>query len=163
MRFRSIRSCSEPGQGPRVIRARTSRGVAPLVLPALMLLSARFGGALALAAEPVEEKTAREHYERGREAFRAGRYEDAYREFEAGYNLCQRPKFLLDMAHAERRRGELRNARDLYRRYLLVDPESKLSASVEAVLREIETVLATEKVEPEAGLDPAVSRTAAAA
>ena len=56
------------------------------------------------------------------------------------------------MAHAERRRGELKNARTLYRKFLLMEPQSKLRAEVESVLEEIDAALAEA---PEAGPDAA--------
>src|SRR5207247_2486267 len=81
----------------------------------------------------------------GDEAFKAGRFEDAYREWEAGYKLSGRPLFLLNMAHAERRRGQLQNAHALYQRYLVIEPETKLRGEVEGVLKEIEDALAAEE------------------
>jgi hypothetical protein len=92
-----------------------------------------------------EVKRAREHFKRGDEAFKAGRLEEAFKEFEAGYLISQRPLFVLNMGHVERRRGELRNARALYRRFLLMDADSKLRGEVEAVLKEIETAIAAEE------------------
>jgi hypothetical protein len=113
------------------------------VLLALLLLS----GAIAvsppcLAAEADDVQRAREHHKAGDQAFKDGRYLDAYKEWEAGFNLSPRPLFLLNMAHAERRRGELKNARTLYRRFLLMEPQTKLRGEVESVLAEIDAALA---------------------
>ena len=97
----------------------------------------------ARSAEPETEQQARALYQAGNEAFSAGRYQEAYRQWEEGYQLSARPLFLVNMAHAERRRGELDKARVLYQRFLLVEPQSPLRAEVEAVIAEINAVLPT--------------------
>ena len=106
-----------------------------------------------LAAEADDVQRAREHHKAGDQAFKDGRYLDAYKEWEAGYKLSPRPLFLLNMAHAERRRGELKNARTLYRRFLLMEPQSKLRGEVESVLVEIDAALA-EAPEPAPAAQP---------
>jgi hypothetical protein len=87
---------------------------------------------------------ARAHYRKGEDAFKAGRFEEAYREWQLGLQLSNRPLFLVNMAHAQRRRGDLRNARALYQRFLLMEPQTKLRREVEAVLAEIDSTLAAE-------------------
>jgi tetratricopeptide (TPR) repeat protein len=136
-------------------------GAAPVTVLGLILLSAPLVSRPAHAADPPEEIVAREHYDKGQAAFQAGRYAEASREFEAGYELSRRPAFLLNMAHAERRQGELRKARERYRRYLLVDPESNVRGAVESVLEEIERALAAEVAEPATAPAPAPSQPAA--
>jgi tetratricopeptide (TPR) repeat protein len=88
-------------------------------------------------AEPAALKQARDHFRLGKEAYAADRFDDAYREFEAGYQLSNRPLFLLNMGHAMRRKGDLPEARTLYRRFLQVQPDSPYRAEVEALLGEI--------------------------
>ena len=101
--------------------------------------------AAAPAVEDENVRLARQHYKRGEEAFNAARYEEAYREFQAGYALVPRPAFLVNMAAAERKRGELRNARALYKKYLLVDPDTNLRAEVENVIQEIDSAITAEE------------------
>lgn len=129
-----------------------------MIAALILALSPSGRGLAAPGAESAEVKQAREHFRAGDELFKAGRFAEAYREFEAGFALSNRPLFLLNMAHAERRRGELRNARALYRRYLVMEPESKLRGEVEAVLQEIEAALLAEeqvgKPEPAPPADP---------
>jgi hypothetical protein len=122
------------------IRSRNSR-LAATLLAALLVGSA---GPAPRAAESEDARLARELYRNGEEAFRAGRFEEAYQQWQQGYKLSSRPLFLLNMAHAQRRRGELNSARALYRRFLLVEPQSKLRAEVESVLEEIDLALAAE-------------------
>ena len=123
--------------GPSARRRWRSRWARPL--------ARRCSWSPAQAAESDAVRKAREHYRSGDEAFKAGRYEDAYREWEAGYKLSGRPLFLLNMAHAERRRGQLPNARALYQRYMVMEPETKLRGGIEGVLKEIDAALAAEE------------------
>jgi tetratricopeptide (TPR) repeat protein len=132
----------------RWIPSRSSARRAALVL---VLVAADLPGRVAVpgsaaeAAETDATSRARELYKSGEKAFKAGRYEEALREWESGYQLSARPLFLLNMGHAERRRGQLGNARTLYRRFLLMEPETKLRGEIEGVLREIDGALATEE------------------
>lgn len=89
-------------------------------------------------------REAQARYRQGDEAFRAGRYDQAYQEFEAGFALVPRPLFVLNMAHAQRRRGELRSALALYRRYAAMDPESKLRDEVSGVIAELDAAVKAE-------------------
>jgi hypothetical protein len=123
-------------------RRRKPGGLLP-ALAALLLLSQTIVMPVpALAADADDVQRAREHHKAGDQAFKDGRYLDAYKEWEAGYALSPRPLFLVNMAHAERRRGELKNARTLYRKFLLMEPQSKLRVEVESVLAEIDAALA---------------------
>jgi tetratricopeptide (TPR) repeat protein len=101
--------------------------------------------ALVAAAEDPGVREGRDHYRKGEEAYNAGRFEDAFREFEAGYATTARPAFLLNMAHTERRRGNLRNARALYLKFLLVEPQSKYRGEVEQVVKQLDGALAAEQ------------------
>ncbi len=95
-------------------------------------------------AEPAQarsaEDRAKECFTRGQEHFTAGRYGDAIREYEAGYQLSRLPGFLLNIAHSYRRQGDFDNARTYYKRFLLMDPTSQSRADVEAVLVELDEV-----------------------
>lgn len=96
------------------------------------------------------DRQAREHYRRGKDAYAAERFDDAYREFEAGYRLSDRPLFLLNMGHAKRRAGDLPVARALFRRFLQLAPDSPHRGEIEALLRDIEAALPA----PAASLEP---------
>ncbi len=149
MPFPSIRSSS---------RFSHCRGLLPLL--AVLWASGALVSPVAVAApESADVKQAREHYKKGEAAFAGGRFDEAYREFDAGYSLSQRPLFLVNMAHVERRRGDLRKALAMYRKYLLIEPESKLRVDVESVIKEIEVALAAE----DAAAQPAPGPVATAA
>lgn len=147
---------------PLLPSRRRSPGRLLPALAALLLLSPMLTPP-ALAADADDVQRAREHHKAGDQAFKDGRYLDAYKEWEAGYALSPRPLFLVNMAHAERRRGELKNARTLYRKFLLMEPQSGLRAEVESVLAEIDAALAEapEATPPPAPETPVVTPPAA--
>src|SRR4051812_5974092 len=112
-----------------------------MVAAILATTLATSGGAVfapSARAQSAELREARDHFRRGKEAYSAQRFEDAYREFEAGYRLSSRPLFLFNMGHARRRAGALGEARALFRRFLELQPDSPRRAEVEAILRELE-------------------------
>jgi tetratricopeptide (TPR) repeat protein len=124
-----------------------------LVLLMLALSPALFGSrALAqggdgegvAAGQSEAEREARAHYALGQTAFKAGRYDQAVTEFEAGFAALPRPGFLLNIGHAERRRGNLRKARAAYKKFLLVEPTTKLRDDVMALLADLDSALADE-------------------
>jgi hypothetical protein len=116
---------------------RRSGGRAKLVLIMTMLASVAVVSAPRARAQTAERE-AREHYRRGKDAYAAQRFDDAYREFEAGYRLSTRPLFLFNMGHAKRRAGAPAEARALFRRFLELQPDSPHRGEVEAILRELE-------------------------
>jgi hypothetical protein len=89
---------------------------------------------------------ARAHFEAGQTLVGERRFDDAYREFEAGYALSQRALFLFNMAECARESGRTSQARIDYARYLAADPDG---SQVE-VARERLAILGPEPVrEPE--------------
>ena len=60
----------------------------------------------------------RAHLERGLALYRSGSYAAAIAEFEAGYALLPRPAFLLNIAQAWRKLGQLERARSYYQRFV---------------------------------------------
>lgn len=95
---------------------------------------------------------AKGHYERGAKAYDLGYFEEAYREFEAGYRASPRPAFLLNMAHTQRRMGNLRKARELYSRYILIEPDSPAREGVKQLIGDLDQAIAAEdRDSPDAG------------
>src|SRR5689334_6491996 len=81
------------------------------------------------------EGRARAHSEAGRALFALGNYQDALREFTAGYQLSQRPRFLLNLAQTYRKLGEPRRAREMFAQYLLRgEPSPSERADVEGLM-----------------------------
>ena len=90
-------------------------------------------------AQPAADETdrARARYEAGRSLYQVGRYDDAIREFSAGYDASQKPRFLYNLALCYRKLGDLSRTRDYLRRYLSVAPESDTNRhSIEGQLAE---------------------------
>jgi hypothetical protein len=118
------------------------------------------GAASAQESEAVTQ--ARDHFTAGEKAYKAGEFERARTEFEAGYALVPRPGFLLNMAHTERRLGRLRSSRALYKRYLLADPESRQRDEVLGFIKQLDSAIADEEKAEGQGA-PAATATAVTA
>lgn len=124
------------------------QAVLPSFLAILLVASAAgqgrvaYAGASGRAADPKAEQEAREHVRKGADALRGGRYDEAMKEFEAGYALLPRPGFVLNMAHVQRQAGNLARARGYYRQYLDLDPGSAQRKEVEKAIAEIDVALA---------------------
>jgi hypothetical protein len=108
----------------------------------------------AWAQESEDDRRARAHFEAGRALYSLANYEEALREFVAGYQVIPKPKFLLNMAQTYRKLGRLEEARGMYLRYL--DEETPVEreqarANVQALVHEIDQQLAMRpKVAPKA-------------
>jgi tetratricopeptide (TPR) repeat protein len=83
------------------------------------------------------------HYERGRQLYLEGKFEQALHEFTIGFELVPRPEFLINMGLCNERLGRYREARDLFAKFLAAAPEShRLRPDVEELLRKAEAELA---------------------
>jgi tetratricopeptide (TPR) repeat protein len=90
-----------------------------LVLLALLALASP-----ARAESPEELDRAKNHFEAGRALFTLGEYGRAAREFEAGYKIAPRPRFLLNLGHCYRKLGERDKAIDTFKTFLSQVPEN---------------------------------------
>ena len=86
---------------------------------------------------------ARTHFEAGRALYQLGNYDEALREFAAGYELAPRPQFLLNLGQCYRKLDNLEQARAMYQRYLhdapVSDPERP---QAQQILAEIDRQIA---------------------
>lgn len=83
------------------------------------------------------DEIARSHTENGGRYYQLGRYADAAREFQAAYDLSQRPELLFNLGRALENGGRDREALDAYERFEAagspgIDPAS-LRSRIEAV------------------------------
>ena len=92
----------------------------------------------ALGGDAATEE-ARQHFQKGRQLFDVGRWDDAAAEFEQAYAIRSDPIFLYNMAQAYRRKGDAKRALDLYKNYLIKAPKSPQREEVE------ERILALQK------------------
>jgi hypothetical protein len=88
-------------------------------------------------------RKARQHFEDGKKAFDAKDYPAALKEFKAGYELEPRPGFLLNMAHATQKTGDLPGARELYTRFLQTNPVGEERRVAEEAIAELDRKLGT--------------------
>jgi tetratricopeptide (TPR) repeat protein len=105
------------------------------------LLVLGFAAALTSAPARADEKAteqARQHYEKGKQEFDLGKWDDAIAEFEQAYRLRGDPTFLFNMAQAYRRKGDLQRALDLYKNYLIANPNSEKRSDIEKRIRTLE-------------------------
>jgi tetratricopeptide (TPR) repeat protein len=101
--------------------------------------------------------SARGHLARGLELYRAGDYAEAVREFEAGHAALPHPNFLLNLAQAWRKLGDLERARAYYAQFISVTPAgdgARLQA--EAAIDKIDAELRARPLAPVA-TPPAVA------
>jgi hypothetical protein len=97
--------------------------------------------AQAQSEDPVAR--ARTHFEAGRALYQLGNYNEALREFAAGYELAPRPQFLLNLGQCYRKLDDLANARAMYQRYLHDAPASDPERSqAQQILAEIDQQIA---------------------
>jgi hypothetical protein len=111
---------------------------------------------------------ARTHFEAGRALYQLGNYNEALREFAAGYQLAPRPQFLLNLGQCYRKLDDLANARGMYQRYLKDAPPSDPERpQAEQILAEIEKQIADREAAsappPVAAAPPSTATSAPAA
>ncbi|MGZ3407043.1 MAG: tetratricopeptide repeat protein [Polyangia bacterium] len=89
---------------------------------------------------------ARTHFEAGRALYQLGNFNEALREFAAGYQLVPKPQFLLNLGQCYRKLDDLAPAREMYQRYLhdapATDPERQ---QAQQILAEIEQQIAAQR------------------
>jgi len=98
---------------------------------------------------------ARTHFEAGRALYQLGNYDEALREFAAGYELAPRPQFLLNLGQCYRKLDNLEQARAMYQRYLhdapVSDPERP---QAQQILAEIDRQIADKQAAAAAAAAP---------
>ena len=94
------------------------------------------------AATPETERTARAHFQAGEAKFKAGAFDEALAEYQAGYDVLPLPGFLINVAQCQRRLSDLKTARATYQKFVLVAPDSPLLPQVRSMIAEIDGLLA---------------------
>jgi tetratricopeptide (TPR) repeat protein len=128
--------------------AQSGVGIRRLGVAALLIVL--LGGA-ARGQSVGDVERARVHFDAGRSFFNLGRYADAAAQFQAGYELVPKPRFLLNLGHCFLKMAMHARAREAYERFLaLVPPDDSDREEVRERLTEIERVLppAAPVVEP---------------
>jgi tetratricopeptide (TPR) repeat protein len=111
------------------------------------------------AAASEAERAARTHFQAGESHFKAGAFDEALKEYQAGYDAKPLPGFLVNIAQCQRRLGDLKTARATYQKFVLVAPDSPLLPQVRSMIAEIDGLLANleagKPAEPEEQAKPA--------
>jgi tetratricopeptide (TPR) repeat protein len=107
----------------------------------LMMLSF-VRSAPAATGDPATERTARQHFSAGEADYSAGRYTEALKEYQAGYDAHPLPGFLVNIAQCQRRLGDLERARATYQKFIMVAPDSPLVREVRQLVEEMDRLLA---------------------
>jgi tetratricopeptide (TPR) repeat protein len=130
-----------------------SRVLALLLVVALALRPAR-------AEDPEALIRARARFEAGRALYVLGDYEQALREFMIGYQLVQKPEFLINLGQCYVKLRRPDKAREMYARFLATAPKSDSNrAAVEQLLAELGAAPAgSVPVEPPPAGEPPPSR-----
>jgi hypothetical protein len=118
-------------------------------------VSAVFVAFAARAQSNDELARARTHFEAGRALYKLERYSEAAREFMAGYELAQKPQFLINLGQCYRNLKDFASARDMYKKYLaLTPPDDPERAQVVSLLAEVEKQLKEHPTPPPVFVPP---------
>src|SRR6185369_17451056 len=123
------------------IAPRARKGSSARVAAAVLVLAAAFPARVA-AAPSEAERTARSHFQAGEAHFKAGAFDEALKEYQAGYDAKPLPGFLINIAQCQRRLGDLKTARATYQKFVLVAPDSPLVPQAKTMIAEIDGLLA---------------------
>ena len=129
-----------PTSTPSTSRSARRRLVTFILLLLLALLPT------AVRAEEGESFKAR--YERAVALYTSGQYDRAIEEFQAVYELKQAPILLFNIAQAQRKAKQYKNAVDMYTRFIASNPKEEMKTEAEKYLEESRVGLEeTEKAE----------------
>jgi tetratricopeptide (TPR) repeat protein len=123
------------------VKPLAAAGLAAVVLVATPVVHAQ----QALPTKEAEA-AARQHHDRGSKLYDQGRYLEAAREFEAGYEADARPLFLLNIGHSYRRAQDLRRAKAAYEKLLRTDPTTPQRPMVEDLIKTIDDALTVQEL-----------------
>jgi tetratricopeptide (TPR) repeat protein len=101
---------------------------------------------------------ARTHFEAGSALYRVGNYTDALREFQLGYKLAPRPRFLLNIGQCHRKLDDLPQARAALQRFLdEAPPDAAERGQVKELLADVEREIAARPPKPAPAPEPVVA------
>ena len=105
---------------------------------------------------PAAEEAAKAHFMKGKTLIADGKFVDAYREFDAGYQASPRPAFLFNMGEAARGMNDIVKARSAYERFLAVEPNGAVADTARKRLRVLGPRIGPEAPPPLAPWEPGV-------
>ncbi len=132
--------------------------------PRILVLVAVLVAAGAVHAKPAAKRAdAQRHYDAAIAHYKAGEYDPAVEEFEAGYALRPEPQYLFNLGQASRLGHHSDKALDYYKQYLAALPEAPNRAAVEQRIAEVQKELEAARPKPEPVVAPPPERTPAPA
>lgn len=84
------------------------------------------------------------HYRAGEALYKIGRYEEAVREFLAGYDLSGKPLFLFNIGQCYKKIGQLEQAKSYFEEFIRRDPNSPYKKLAEEEIKEIDKMMEEE-------------------
>ena len=87
-------------------------------------------------------RESRRHFQAAETHFKAGVFDAALAEYQAGYDAKPLPGFLINIAQCQRRLGDLKAARATYQKFVMVAPDSPLVPQAKAMVAELDKLLA---------------------
>lgn len=117
------------------------------VLLALICVVVAAGTARAESADAVATE-AQKHWTSGMAHFQLEEWDDAIREWEAGFRLKPVPQFLYNIAQAYRQSKRYEKALAFYRKYLRMDPDAPNRAEVQGHINNLDKLVAEERAAP---------------
>src|SRR5262249_50852612 len=123
----------------RSVQAMTAAARVAAIVTAGLVVS--LASTRAAAAPSEKERESRAHFQAGRAEVKAGDFEAALTEYQAGYDAKPLPGFLVNIAQCQRRLGDLKGARATYQKFVLVAPDSPLVPQVRSMIAEIDGLL----------------------
>jgi len=87
-------------------------------------------------------RESRRHFQAAEAQFKAGAFDAALAEYQAGYDAKPLPGFLINIAQCQRRLGDLKTARATYQKFVMVAPDSPLVPQAKAMVEELDKLLA---------------------
>ena len=87
-------------------------------------------------------RESRRHFQAAETHFKAGAFDAALAEYQAGYDAKPLPGFLINIAQCQRRLGDLKTARATYQKFVMVAPDSPLVPQAKAMVEELDKLLA---------------------
>lgn len=131
------------------------RSLATLLLLSLLVL-------LPTAVRAQEAESFKARYDKAVALYTSGQYERAIAEFQAVYELKQAPILLFNIAQAQRKAHQYKNAVDSYTRFLATNPKEELRVEADKFLTESRIGAEVEEQEAQAAAEKAAAEKAAA-
>ena len=100
-----------------------------------------FCAGVSLPARADNQSEARDAYQKGKEAFKAGNYREALMELSRAYKLDPRPALLRYMGDTHYKLNDARKAISTYKKYLKAAPEAADREKIQAKVRQLELIV----------------------